>query len=463
MHIRTLSIILAWATSALCADWRPDIYIYSDFGGGQNHAHEPIADWQTAIELAEEGWKLTHHPKIFINDAATPLHPQRAAGQVAATFPYLGPKETSTIERIVVHVVDPSVGNASQHRRALVLRRDGTLFIGPDNGTLSAACPPGSLAMIWEIDIPRLSASTGLDVAAGGTFHGRDVFAAAGYLLSAGRLSPEDIGKPYQTAELAVRVSPIGESSKCITFQELPTTRWMLEVGSDSLFSDAYFLAIVQSPLYVDASHAQLFIVDDRTLTERVAILNRKTQNLYIGPNNGLGTGFFMGFDKEDIWMAEVSQAVYEIIKATSNVALVRDLIFRQPRFKEELVVVDLLARENESKHISGHVWADAYGNLKTTLDSELYQSLIDEGYTNLTVALNGVSKQVRIADSFADVPAGTPFAYVGSSGAVGPNPHRSRRYVELTTNGINGQFGVDLFDNPQSGQVIEFYFTKNI
>jgi hypothetical protein len=64
-------------------------------------------------------------------------------------------------------------------------------------------------------------------------------------------------------------------------------------------------------------------------------------------------------------------------------------------------------------------------------------------------------------ANSFADVAPGEAFIYVGSSGAVGPNPQRSRRYIELSCNGNEGVFGADLFikgtDHPFSGQEITF------
>ena len=121
-----------------------DIYVFTDFAAGIHKQNQPVGDWQTAIELAGTGWKLTHHPYIFINDGAASLDPAKAGTQLAAAFPYLGTHTSKTIKRLVVHVIDPGVGNTSHHPRSLVLRKDGTLFIGPDNGTLSLACPPDS-------------------------------------------------------------------------------------------------------------------------------------------------------------------------------------------------------------------------------------------------------------------------------------------------------------------------------
>lgn len=91
----------------------PDIYVFSDFGGGK-HQNQSITDWQAAIELASEGWKLTNHPQIFINDGATPLDPVKAGAQLAAAFPYSGVYPQKKIKRIVIHVIDPGVGNGSQ-------------------------------------------------------------------------------------------------------------------------------------------------------------------------------------------------------------------------------------------------------------------------------------------------------------------------------------------------------------
>jgi S-adenosylmethionine hydrolase len=199
MNTKKYCFIFSWVAVSFFGLCRaePDIYVFTDFGGGNNKENQSVTDWQTAIELASEGCKLTNHPQIFIYDGAAPLDPIKAGTQLAAAFPYLGEHLEEKIKRIIIHVIDPCVGNASQHPRALVLRKDGTLFIGPDNGTLSFACPSDSIAAIWEINTKHISELTGIDLNAGGTFHGRDVFAAAAYLLSAGKVTPQDIGKRY--------------------------------------------------------------------------------------------------------------------------------------------------------------------------------------------------------------------------------------------------------------------------
>jgi len=467
-----LSLAFASFFGLCCAE--SDIYVFTDFGGGSNRQNQPVTDWQTAIELAGEGWKLTHHPQIFINDGAAPLDPVKAGAQLAAAFPYLGDHSQEKIKRIVIHVIDPGVGNASQHPRTLVLRKDGTLFIGPDNGTLSLACPSDSIDAIWEINTKHISELIDIDLDAGGTFHGRDVFAAAAYLLAADKVTIQDIGKRYHEPALKFRLE-IAPVATQVHFQQISTTRWDIKLNStlskDDLFAQAYFLAIVQSPFYVEGVHPQLFFIEDSSKNDHIAIFNRKTSNLYVGPNNGIGTSFFQGFSPEDVVIVSLNHSAYLKIQASENVQEALNLILKQNSIQQPLVAIDLLAHElepssSEQRVINGRIWVDAYGNIKTTLDTELFLKLLEQGYTNLTVNLNGITRSVQFDKSFANVPPGTAFIYVGSSGAVGPNPHRTRRYIELSCNGSQGTFGEDLFVNenklPSNGQDITFQLTKD-
>lgn len=478
MNTKKYCFIFSFALLSLFGSYRaePDIYVFTDFAGGIQNQNQPVGDWQTAIELAGTGWKLTHHPYIFINDGAAPLDPAKASTQLAAAFPYLESTHPSkTIKRLVVHVIDPGVGNASDHPRALVLRKDGTLFVGPDNGTLSLACPPDSIAAIWEINTAHVSDITGVDLEAGGTFHGRDVFVAAAYLLAANKVQPEDIGKAYLKPELKFRVATSPPQELSVQFQEVSTSRWDIKLDNtttkDDLFAQAYFLAIVQSPFYAKEESPQLFFIETEDADQKIAIYNRKTGNLYVGPNNGVGTAFFEGFSPQDVLAVELDHIAYRQIQECRDVKEILGLILKEKVLQKPLIAIDLLAHELESPNhskriVKGRIWVDAYGNIKTTLDTELFNRLRKEGYTNLTVDLNGVTKGVQLANSFAEVPSGKAFIYVGSSGAVGPNPQRSRRYVELSSNGSLGVFGADLFiketSSPFSGQEITFWFTKD-
>jgi S-adenosylmethionine hydrolase len=449
-----------------------DIYVFTDFGGGHNQQNQSVIDWQTAIELSSEGWKLAKHPRIFINDGAASLDPVGAGKQLAAIFPYLGPHSNEKINRIVVHVIDPEVGNHSQHPRSLTLRKDGTLFIGPDNGTLSLACPPDSIADIYEINSKRISEIIDIDLDVGGTFHGRDLFAASAYLLAAEKVTLQEIGKRYLKPELKYRID-VTQDSIPIQFQQISTTRWDVKLNETSecdLFATAYFLTIVQSPFFVEGVSPQLFFIEHHD-NSSVAIFNRRTNNLYVGPNNGVGTSFFKGFSPEEVSAYSLDTSTYQKIRISKNAKEAFDIICKQPS-AASLAAIDLLSHVDASssdieRTIRGRIWIDAYGNIKTTLDSDTLLRLFNQGYAHIAVTLNGVTKPVQFASSFAEVPNGEAFLYVGSSGTIGPNPHRSHRYIELSCNGNQGVFGADLFINknkaPFSGQEIVFRFTRNL
>jgi hypothetical protein len=234
--------------------------------------------------------------------------------------------------------------------------------------------------------------------------------------------------------------------------------------------SRKHTLAIVQSPFFVSEACLQLFFIEDCS-NGHIAIFNRKTSNLYIGPNNGVGTSFFQGFSPKDVDIFDLNDSVYIKIQTSKTVQEALDLIFKQNSIQQPLTVIDLLAHEveslnNEQRIIKGRIWLDAYGNIKTTLDTDLFFKLLKQCFLNLTVSLNGITRSVKFDQSFTNVSPGSAFIYVGSSGAVGPNPHRSRRYIELSSNGSQGIFGKDLFINenklPFNGQEITFQLTKD-
>ena len=169
---------------------RPKIYVYTDFGGGKNLG-KPVVDLQTSGELTSAAWKATLQQKLYINNSAHPLSPLQAAVSLALTFPYEeknvqhSEPEKIQIHTVVVHVVDPGVGNEGDFHqpqpRSIVLRKDGVLFIGPDNGALTFVCPDKSISKILKINADRLNLLSGVDVNAGGTFHGRDLFCEAAF------------------------------------------------------------------------------------------------------------------------------------------------------------------------------------------------------------------------------------------------------------------------------------------
>ena len=83
-------------------------------------------------------------------------------------------------------VVDPGVGTS---RRGLVVAAGGQLFVGPDNGVLTAALSVAD----WRAFDLRATVYRRATVSA--TFHGRDVFAPAAAHLSLG-VAPGGFGPP---------------------------------------------------------------------------------------------------------------------------------------------------------------------------------------------------------------------------------------------------------------------------
>ena len=82
-------------------------------------------------------------------------------------------------------VVDPGVGTA---RRGLVVRTEGALFVGPDNGLFTPFLEQSTPWEAWKLEAEeyrRPSVSR--------TFHGRDIFAPAAAHLAAG-VAPERFG-----------------------------------------------------------------------------------------------------------------------------------------------------------------------------------------------------------------------------------------------------------------------------
>jgi S-adenosyl-L-methionine hydrolase (adenosine-forming) len=89
-------------------------------------------------------------------------------------------------EGVHLAVVDPDVGTP---RRALVLRSDGRLLIGPDNGLLMPAAERlGGVDAAFEITNRRYALEP-----VSATFHGRDVFSPAAAHISLG-LDPAELG-----------------------------------------------------------------------------------------------------------------------------------------------------------------------------------------------------------------------------------------------------------------------------
>jgi S-adenosylmethionine hydrolase len=129
-------------------------------------------------------------PEADVIDITHGIEPQsilQGALVLANTLPYMP-------EGVHLAVVDPDVGTP---RRALALRTDGRLLIGPDNGLLvHAAEQLGGVNAAFEITNPRYA----LDPVSA-TFHGRDVFSPAAAHLSLG-LDPAELGNALDVGTL---------------------------------------------------------------------------------------------------------------------------------------------------------------------------------------------------------------------------------------------------------------------
>lgn len=130
---------------------------------------------------AMKGVVLCRAPRASLVDISHQIAPQDvragawALRQAAPFFP------AGTIH---VAVVDPGVGS---ERRPLVVESAGQIYVGPDNGLLSAAYDGAWRA--WQLTREELFLRP-----TSATFHGRDIFASVAAHLAAGR-APEACGE----------------------------------------------------------------------------------------------------------------------------------------------------------------------------------------------------------------------------------------------------------------------------
>ena len=103
------------------------------------------------------------------------------------TAPYL-PKGS-----IVVAVVDPGVGT---NRRAVAVRTENSILVGPDNGLFSLILKRNRAIEAVSLDNPDFHLKP-----VSPTFHGRDIFAPVGAHLACGAKF-EDIGTPIDLDSL---------------------------------------------------------------------------------------------------------------------------------------------------------------------------------------------------------------------------------------------------------------------
>ena len=153
----------------------PVIALLTDFG-----TEDPFVGVMKAVILAR-------CPGARIVDLTHGVGPQNVAEGalwLERTFRWFGSGSA------FVAVVDPGVGT---ERLALAIEAHDRLFVGPDNGLLTAAVSSDPHFRAYEIDVAKL----GLP-APSRTFHGRDVFAPVAAEIASGRIRALDVGAPRQ-------------------------------------------------------------------------------------------------------------------------------------------------------------------------------------------------------------------------------------------------------------------------
>lgn len=125
-------------------------------------------------------------PRLFIAEVThevTPYHIWEAAYRLEQTVPFW---KAGTV---FVTVVDPGVG--SERKPIAALRKDGTIFIGPDNGFLTLLDDQEKFAEVRVIDESRHRLKGSQESY---TFHGRDLFVYVGARLASGQVKYDEIG-----------------------------------------------------------------------------------------------------------------------------------------------------------------------------------------------------------------------------------------------------------------------------
>lgn len=136
-------------------------------------------------------------PVIDLTHEVAPFAVEEGAWMLECALPVLPD------DAVVLAVVDPGVGS---QRAEVVIRVDGRLFVGPDNGLFSCAVPrwrrdelpvpgPGRLATHAGIDVRELCEPLIRRPHVSATFHGRDIFAPAAAHLARG-LDHRLVGPP---------------------------------------------------------------------------------------------------------------------------------------------------------------------------------------------------------------------------------------------------------------------------
>jgi len=139
---------------------------------------------------AMKGVMLSIDPEIRLVDVTHEITPQDVMEGAFVLRSVVSMYPEGTVH---LAVVDPGVGTG---RRAIAIRLDGQIFVGPDNGLFSLLLTDGQPDLMVELDIERFWRSQNPSA----TFHGRDIFAPVAARLASG-LSPSAAGTPVESIQ----------------------------------------------------------------------------------------------------------------------------------------------------------------------------------------------------------------------------------------------------------------------
>ncbi|MCH7811414.1 MAG: SAM-dependent chlorinase/fluorinase [Chloroflexi bacterium] len=247
----------------------PIITLTTDFG---------LADHYVAVM---KGVILGICRDAAIVDVSHAVRPQRLVQAVfltQAAWPAFPP------DSVHVAVVDPTVGS---QRRGLVIATPHGLFVGPDNGVLSAALPeetrPAADRGAGQVALPAghlafaITNRELLRETVSATFHGRDVFAPIAAYLARG-VPAHEVGEPVQSVcalpplraarrddgMLDARVVHIDRFGNVVTdarAEDLPEGPFAVEIGGQSVRGPVHTYADAQGLAALAGSGGYLEIV----------------------------------------------------------------------------------------------------------------------------------------------------------------------------------------------------------
>ena len=154
--------------------------------------------YQDAYVASMKGVILSRNPDVRLVDVSHEIEPQEvmsAAFVLKQAVPYFPEQSVHLV------VVDPGVGTS---RKTLAMRKNGHVFVGPDNGLFS---------LLFDGEEPEQAVElTNRDFwqspAPSETFHGRDIMAPVAAHLAAG-VPLEEMGEPVDEISMLRWAMPI--------------------------------------------------------------------------------------------------------------------------------------------------------------------------------------------------------------------------------------------------------------